>query len=94
MLKKYNYLSNEIKRLKFPIHRLKRFYWLQKQNQLVLIKLRCAKNLISSSKKRIYNVSSYIVNSANFIIIHRFLSRLLHFFGICLNWQAAHHAIS
>lgn len=97
--KKYYYLSNEIKRLKFPIHRLKRFYWLQKQNQLVihvevLIKLRCAKNLISSSKKRIYNVSSYIVNSANFIIIHRFLSRLLHFFGICLNWQAAHHAIS
>lgn len=59
-------------------------FLLLKQNQLVihvevLIKLRCAKNLISSSKKRIFSVSSYIVNSENFIIIHCFLSRLLHF---------------
>lgn len=58
-------------------------FLLLKQNQLVihvevLIKLRCAKNLISSSKKRIFSVSSYIVNSENFII-HCFLSRLLHF---------------
>lgn len=52
------------------IHRqtLKGFFsfLLLKQNQLVihvevLIKLRCAKNLISSSKKRIFSVSSYIV---------------------------------